>query len=321
MDMLTVVVCIIIAILVIQFFRFVFADGDLTLLWAEKLGKKPEILKDQVVWITGCSTGIGEYLAYEFAKVGCRLVLSARSKNLLDDVKKKCQDYGLLNTEDILVLPMDITDLNSHKSATDQVVNTFGKVDILVNNAARSQRAWAIETELAVDQEMIHLNVVAQLSLTKCVLPHMIERRRGHIVITSSLAGKAGIPFSATYCLTKFAVNGWFSSLAVELRPKNIDVTIVCPGPVVSNLSKVAFVAKAGQMNEGSQENDKKRMPTQRCAQLMAIAIANRLGEVWISTQPSLAFAYLAQYMPTITRYLLSRIGIKMIMKAREGKI
>lgn len=67
------------------------------------------------------------------------------------------------------------------------------QLDILVNNAGRSQRAWAIETELAVDVEMIQLNVIGQVSLTKCVLPHMVERGKGHVIITSSLASKTGI--------------------------------------------------------------------------------------------------------------------------------
>lgn len=317
MDLLEVAAYVILALLVIQFLRLILADGDLSLMWAEKFGKGSEILKGQVVWITGSSTGIGEYLAYELAKVGCRLVLSARNKDLLEVVKKKCQACSLLASEDILVLPLDLRDLSSHKAATDQVLKTFGKIDVLVNNAARSQRALAVDTELTVDQEMIHLNVVGQLSLTKCVLPHMVDRCKGHIVVTSSLAGKAGVPFSATYCLTKFAVNGWFSSLGVELEPKNIGVTIVCPGPVVSNISKVAFGSKPEQEKVGTY---KKKMSTERCASLMAIAIANRLGEVWICQQPILLFSYMAVYMPDITKYLFSKIGIWLIRERREEK-
>lgn len=321
MDILTAALYIILAFIVIQLLRLAFADGDLGLMWAERFGLKPETLKGQVVWITGASSGIGEYLAYELAKAGCRLVLSARSKEQLEFVKKKSLSCGHLESNDVLVLPLDITNLESHKMAMAEVLERFGQLDILVNNAGRSQRAWAIETELAVDVEMIQLNVIGQVSLTKCVLPHMVERGKGHVIITSSLASKTGLPFSATYCLTKHAVNGWFSSLGIELAQKNIAVTIVCPGPVVSNLSNVAFVAKAGDTNKGSQENDKKRMSAERCAELMTVAIANRLTEVWICRQPALIVPYCCQYMPTITHQVMCRLGIKFVSKIREGKV
>ena len=76
------------------------------------------------------------------------------------------------------------------------------QIDILVNNAGRSQRAWIIDTELAVDREMIELNIVAAISLTKCVLPHMTAHKQGHIVITSSMAGKIGDSYSHYLCCT-----------------------------------------------------------------------------------------------------------------------
>jgi dehydrogenase/reductase SDR family protein 7 len=218
------------------------------------------------------------------------------------------------------VLPFDITDNPSHAKATEKVINTFGQIDVLVNNAGRSQRAWIVDTELAVDREMIELNVIGQISLTKCVLPHMIERHCGQIVVTSSLAGKAALPFSATYCLTKWALNGYFHSLAMEMVPNNISVSVICPGPVFSNLCSVAFTGKSGQTFGQSQENDKSRMMTTRCAGLMAIAIANQLPEVWIARHPPLIFTYLNQYFPTITSMVMRRIGVKQIMSIREGK-
>jgi dehydrogenase/reductase SDR family protein 7 len=162
-------------------------------MWAERFGLKPDVLKGQVVWITGASSGIGRHLAYHLARVGCRLVLSARSSDDLENVRTECLATGCLNDSDILVLPFDITDNPSHAKATEKVINTFGQIDVLVNNAGRSQRAWIVDTELAVDREMIELNVIGQISLTKCVLPHMIERHCGQIVVTSSLAGKTGI--------------------------------------------------------------------------------------------------------------------------------
>jgi len=304
----------------VQALRLIFADGDLTLMWKERFGHKPQVLRGKVVWITGSSMGMGEHLAYEMVKAGCRVVLSARSVQLLQDIKQKCLTYGKVKEEDILVLPLDIVDIASHKEATEKVLKTFGQIDVLVNNAGRSQRAWAIETDLAVDREMIELNVIGQMSLTKSVLPHMIERQSGHIVVTSSLAGKMGVPYSATYCLTKFAVQGWFQSLAFEMVDKNIAVTIICPGPVVSNLPAVAFTGTSGKVHGATTEKDKNRMSTERCAELMSISIANKLHEVWIARQPVLIFMYICQYLPTLGFRLLKTIGIKQIMKMREGQ-
>jgi len=228
--MITVIICIVLIVLALHAIWLLFADGDLTLMWFERFGRKAEVLKGQVVWITGASSGIGKHLAYRFAKIGCKIVLSSRSADQLEEVRKECLAFGgRVTNDDILVVPLDVADTASHLAATEKVLKAFGQIDILINNAGRSQRAWIAETELAVDREMIDLNVIGQVSLTKSVLPHMIKRRSGHVVITSSLAAKMGIPYSATYCLTKWAMNGWFNCLAIEMASQNISVTIACP--------------------------------------------------------------------------------------------
>jgi dehydrogenase/reductase SDR family protein 7 len=319
--MIIVIICLVLIVLALHAIWLLFADGDLTLMWYERFGQRAEVLKGQVVWITGASSGIGKHLAYQCAKHGCRIVLSARNVNQLEEVRKECLAFGrFLKSDDIMVLPLDIVDTSSHCAATDKVLKAFGQIDILINNAGRSQRAWIADTELAVDREMIELNVIGQVSLTKSVLPHMIERRSGHVVVTSSLAGKMGIPFSGTYCLTKWAINGWFHSLAIEMASKNISVTIACPGPVFSNISDVAFVGKAGQTYGQDQSNDKNRMQTSRCAELMFIAVANKLHEVWISRHPALLMTYCTQYLPTISAIYLRKVGVEKLMLAREGK-
>lgn len=299
---------------------FYFADGDLVLMWYEQFGHKAYILKGQVAWVTGASSGIGKQIAYQLARVGCKLVLSARNTTELENVKKDCLTCGHLTNDDILVLPFDITDTAYHSVATDTVLKTFGKIDILVNNAGRSQRAWITDAELAVDRQMIELNTVAPISLTKCVLPHMITRQRGHISVTSSLAAKITVPFSATYCLTKSAVNAWFHCLEMEMSPHNILVTVACPGPVFSNVTTAAFTGKSGLVYGEHQEEDKNRMSASRCAELMVTAIANGLSEVWIGHHPTVLVAYCLQYLPLITSRIFRIVGLKKIMAMREGR-
>ncbi|XP_012378392.1 dehydrogenase/reductase SDR family member 7 isoform X2 [Dasypus novemcinctus] len=115
-------------LLVVQLLRFLRADGDLTLLWAEWQGRRPEWeLTDMVVWVTGASSGIGEELAYQLSKLGVSLVLSARRVDELERVKRRCLENGNLRGKDILVLPLDLTNRSSHELATNAVLQEFGK--------------------------------------------------------------------------------------------------------------------------------------------------------------------------------------------------
>ncbi|XP_021563789.1 dehydrogenase/reductase SDR family member 7 isoform X3 [Carlito syrichta] len=115
-------------LLAVQLLRFLRADGDLTLLWAEWQGRRPEWeLTDMVVWVTGASSGIGEELAYQLSKLGVSLVLSARRENELERVKRRCLENSNLKGKDILVLPLDLTDTSSHEVATKAVLQEFGR--------------------------------------------------------------------------------------------------------------------------------------------------------------------------------------------------
>ncbi|KAL9982697.1 hypothetical protein ACROYT_G004773 [Oculina patagonica] len=205
----------ILAILVpiVCFLLFKFQDGDFTLLIYEKIGQDPAVaLRGKVVWITGASSGIGEYLAYQLAKYGCKLVLSARRKAELDRVKDKCAaiatglDSSFNKDQDILVLPLDLQKFGTHEKLAQDVLKHFGKVDILVNNGGRSQVSLVKKAPLKVDRALLDLNLLGTISLTKAVLPHMIERHEGQIVVVSSILGKFGFPLRATYCASKYAL-------------------------------------------------------------------------------------------------------------------
>lgn len=320
MDWCTIIEIVVVAYIAIQILRLIFADCDLQLQWAEKFGRSTGSLARKVVWITGASSGIGEYLSYELAQAGCRLVLSARREEELQRVKKQCLSYGNLMDDDVLVLPLDMLKFDLHKPAVEEVLSRFKQIDVLVNNAGRAQRALWEKTDIQVDRDMLEINVLSVLSLTKQVLPHMIERKEGHIVNMSSIAGKLGAPMSGSYTGAKHALQGWFSCLRVEMFPRNIAVTNICPGPVFSNLLKTSFTEKSGELLGVEMMEGEKRMSTQRCARLSAVAIANRLDEVWIALQPILTFVYLSQYMPTISGWVTKQVGVKYIMKFREGK-
>ncbi|CAL1528428.1 unnamed protein product [Lymnaea stagnalis] len=298
------------------------SDANLRLIFKTHFGKRTASLAGKVVWITGASSGIGECIAYHLSEAGCKLVLSARRQDELERVKKACLKSGKCKTseEDILVLPLDTVNYESHKNAVQQVLEYFNQIDILINNAGKGQRAAWMDVELPVDRELFEVNVLGPVSLTQAVLPHMIQRRQGHIALMSSVAGIVGAPISRSYTGSKHALHGYFDSLRIELSEHNIDVTLICPGPVSSNFFIQAATSKQGEVLGREVGKDEKRMSAERCAYLSCVAIANRMYQVWLAQQPVLLFVYIMQYLPDLGTWFLLKMGLKRIAKMREGK-
>ncbi|OPL20805.1 dehydrogenase 7 reductase sdr family member, partial [Mytilus galloprovincialis] len=184
-----------------------------------------------------------------------------------------------IGTGDIFILPLDLLDFGSHANAVEVVLKYFKKIDVLVNNAGRSQRALWEKTSLEVDKAMLNVNVLGLLSLTKCILPQMIKQNYGRIVITSSLAGKLGAPGLGSYSGSKHALHGWFEALRIEGYNYNIDVIMVCPGPVFSEALLHAFTESGENTLGVEMKPTEKRMTAERCAYLMSVAMANDLDE------------------------------------------
>ncbi|XP_076060112.1 dehydrogenase/reductase SDR family member 7 [Oratosquilla oratoria] len=293
-------------------------DCDLTLLFMKTFGKSPEILKGKVVWVTGASSGIGEEIAVTLAKYGARVALSARSVENLERVKNRCIEGGS-KEEDILVLPMDILCYDKHETCFDAVIQHFGKLDILVSNAGRSQRARWEHINIDVDRELFELNTFSLVALSRIVTRYFLLKGEGHLVVTSSTVGKMAVPGSASYTASKHALHGYFETLRLEKAGHNIAVTMLCPGPVASNLLKECFVEVKGE--KLGKEREGKNMSAERCAELSVVAIANQLCEVWIARQPVLIFYYVMQYFPTMLRWAIGLLSVNTIMKMRDGRV
>lgn len=194
------------------------------------------MFKNSTVWITGASSGIGEALALEFARQGAKLVLSARREAELERVRDRCTGVGLAS-ENVLVLPLDVTDHPAFAPAVEAVAGRFGSVDMLINNAGISQRSLCVDTDMAVYRQLMEVDVLGQIGLTKAVLPLMIRQGSGHIAITSSVAGKIGAPYRTGYCAAKHAVMGFYDALRAEVTHQGIRVTTITPGYIQTNIS------------------------------------------------------------------------------------
>lgn len=311
--------------LCIQLVRIFLCDCDLILSLYERWGKRPEVvLGGKVIWITGASSGIGEAVAYQLAKVGARLVLSARSEEDLRKVADKCRELSPAASRDAhMVLVLDLLKLEEHDTLTANVIEHYGKIDVLINNAGSSQRAIAVDTELKVDKAVIELNTIGTLSLTKSVLPHMMEQGCGRVVVISSVAGIIGSPGSASYSMSKHALHGFFDTLRMEIADTGVSVHMVCPGPVQTPYFKRLFGATVGKGPDITHDTSKKdttRVTAERCAYLTVVALANGLDEVWISTNPILFFTYIIQYCPNLGNWLGKRLGNKRAEAVKAGK-
>jgi dehydrogenase/reductase SDR family member 7B len=258
----------------------------------------------KVVWITGSSSGIGEALAYELAARGALLVLSARRETELRRVQAGCQ-----RAVEHLVLPLDMLQPVSFEPALKAVLERFGHVDILVHSAGISQRAHAMDTQLAVDRQIMELNYFGPVALTKQVLPEMLRRGSGQIVVISSLLGRIAAPARSAYCASKHALHGFFDALRAEVYSRGIAVTIICPGFVHTNVSMNALTGD-GQAHSKMDELIAGGLPSDICARRIAEAIERRRREVYIGQKEVLG-VYFSRWAPNLFHRFLRNTQLK----------
>lgn len=193
----------------------------------------------KTILITGASSGIGEGCARKFASQGARLILNARStdklRTLAEEMKQK------YNSE-CYVLPFDVRDRDSAAAALNALPEEWKSIDVLINNAGL---AIGVDKEYEGNPDewdvMIDTNVKALLSMTRLVVPGMIERGRGHIINIGSIAGDAAYPGGSVYCATKAAVKALSDGLRIDLVDTPLRVTNIKPGLVETNFSVVRF--------------------------------------------------------------------------------
>ncbi len=194
--------------------------------------------ENKVVWITGASSGIGEATAYRFAEEGSKVIVTALEADLLEGVVNRCKELG---ASDVVALPFDLSKSDELDALAEKAWNQFSGIDVLYNNAGISQRGTTVETEMRVIRKVMDIDYYAPVILTKNILPRMIERGGGQLVVTTSIAGRFGFPLRCAYSSAKHALYGFFETGQAETYDQNIRVTIVCPGRVQTNISKYAL--------------------------------------------------------------------------------
>lgn len=181
--------------------------------------------KNKVVVITGASSGIGEASAIEFAKKNANVVLVARRKEKLLQVQKKISKY----TDSTLICQCDISNKLQVKEMSDAVLDRFGRIDVLVNNAGFV--IYGKVNELSTEEIIAQMetNYFGMVFCTKAFLPQMLEQHSGHIVNVASVGASFSVPGVASYCATKFAMLGFSEGLRHELAGTGVGLTVVSP--------------------------------------------------------------------------------------------
>lgn len=256
----------------------------------------------KVVWITGASSGIGEALAYTFARQGAKLVLSARREDELKRVASGCK----LSADSYLILPFDVSKYDEAETKTTEVLARFGRIDILVNNAGLSH--WSKIKDMGMDvlKKIIDTNFLGGAALTKAVLPSMLQNKSGQIVVISSILGKIITHKQAAYNASKHALHGFFDTLRAEYGSEGIKVLIVCPGFVNTNVAKNSLDRNGNPIGRNNKLIENGLDPMDVSENILA-AIKNNKQEILLAGGKEKLGVYMKRFAPLLFSKFISK--------------
>ncbi|XP_062840807.1 dehydrogenase/reductase SDR family member 7B [Trichomycterus rosablanca] len=215
------------------------AVGLLVLLRMIQKARGQQIVQDKVVVITGASSGLGKECARVFHAAGARLILCGRDQTRLQELVEELKT--LTNSETKTHTPcmvtFDLSDMDRVTKAAEDILKCHGHVDILINNAGISFRGSILETHISVQRNVMETNYFGPIALTQAILPFLVKRGSGHIVVISSVQGKIAIPYRSAYAASKHATQAYFDCLRAEVERFGLHVSVVSPGYIKTNLS------------------------------------------------------------------------------------
>jgi len=248
----------------------------------------------KTIWITGASSGIGEALALQYAKRGYNLILSSRRQTELEIVATACKAIG----GNCFILPFDLSDVKDASAIVKEAIAFSGKIDILLNNGGISQRGLASETKIEVVRKIMEVNFFGQVAISSALLPEFVKAGSGQFVVLSSLTGKFGFGLRSSYAASKHALHGYFESLAIENFKYNVHVTMICPGRILTNISKNA-VSADGKLYGKTDEGQKNGISAEECAIQIVNAVDKKKREVLIGKLDKM-MVYIKRFFPSL---------------------
>lgn len=273
--------------------------------------------REQVVIVTGASSGIGKALALQLARQGAKVVLAARRAELLEQVAAACRQAG----SEALAVPTDVADEAQCKGLVEKTVATFSRLDMLINNAGLAVLALFDDfPDLSLFRHTLDVNFSGAVSCTYYALPHL-KQSRGRIVAISSVGGKTALPYNTAYCASKYALHGFYDALRMELAQHGVGVTVICPWWVVTEFHE-AQLDKNGVPHgaRGRAIYSKKMMSAERCAEITLRAAYQRRREVLMG--PGVWTVLLKALTPGLVDWLAVKVFLAAAARrVRSGKI
>lgn len=229
------------------------------------------------------------------------MILSSRNVQELERVRQSCPFPDRCR-----IVPLDLASPDTLDVAAQTVLKQFGHVDILINNGGISQRSLVAETPLEIDRKIMQVDYFSGVQLTKSVLPSMLERKQGHLVVISSIVGVFGFPQRSAYSAAKHAIHGFYETLRAENQQNGIKVTVVCPGRILTNVSLHALRADGKEYGimDHAQANG---ISAEECARRIMKAIRKNKKEIYVCRKDVL-MVYFRRYIPALYYKLVGKV-------------
>lgn len=250
-------------------------------------------MKEKVVIITGASSGIGLAIAREFANLGSKVVLAARSEDKLKELESEFVSRGV----QALAVKTDVSVIEECKNLIDKTIEKFGRIDILINNAGISMRALFLDVDMQVLKRLMDVNFWGTVYCSKFALPYLI-RSKGSLVGISSVAGFQGLPGRSGYSASKFAMHGFMETLRIENLKNGLHVMILSAGFTKSEIRKRALVADGSTQGYTPRVEEKMMMPEQVARKL--VRALKKRKRIKILTLEGQLIALLQRIVPKI---------------------
>ncbi len=191
------------------------------------------LVKDKLVFITGGARGIGREIALAFAKEGADVAVCDVNEEALSEVQNQIEEFS----RKALILKVDVTDLGQVEACTNKILDKFGKIDILINNAGITRDSLLLKMSPQDWDAVLDVNLKGTFNCTKSVSKHMIKQRAGRIVNIASIIGLMGNPGQANYAASKAGIIGFTKTIAKELARRNINVNAIAPGFIQTDMT------------------------------------------------------------------------------------
>jgi short-subunit dehydrogenase len=253
--------------------------------------------------VTGASRGVGPVIAGALAAEGMHLVLAARDAERLEDVARRVSRPGV----EVIPVPTDVREEKDRAVLVEAARSRFGRIDVLVNNAAIIEWKPFLEHDSEQIGDIVHTNLTAALLLARAVLPEMVARGSGHVVTMSSLEGKVGIANTATYGASKAGLLIWNAALRSELQGTGVGLTAIAPG-YVTEAGMWADVGQPAPLLGGA-------VPPSRVAEAVVRALHRNPQEIYVRSQPTRPLLFLIALRPELGGRLLKVFGVDRQMK------